>query len=126
MADGIQIKIDGIKELQNAFQGIENDMQDIVSKAVSQGSAVVVRAAQINVHVVTGNLRRSTKELHQIVSATRVESQVGSAMSYAREEEFRVDGRGSHSFLRLALDDSEAKIKAAMEDAIRSRLARYS
>lgn len=125
MVDGISIQIEGVAELQHAFQMIDNDLQDILSKAVSQGSAVVERAAQTRVHVITGNLKRSIKEMKKIESKTRVESQVGSDMSYANAEEFRVGGGGSHAFLRPALDNNEANIKAAIEQAISSGLARY-
>lgn len=125
MVDGIQVKIDGIKELQNTFKLLDKDMPDILSKAVSQGAAVVERDAKIRVHRITGNLMRSIKELKKVETATRCESQVGSDMSYANAEEYRVDGSGSHAYLRPALDNNEAQIKAAIEQAIATRLARY-
>ncbi len=121
MADGITIKIEGVKELQTKFKLLDKDIQNILSKAVSQGAAIVERDAKIRVHVITGNLRRSLTELQQIKSPTRVESQVGSTVPYAPVEEFRP----GHEYLRPALDENEAQIKAAIEQAITARLGAY-
>lgn len=125
MVDGITIKIDGVKELQNTFKLLNSDMQDILSKAVSQGAIIVERDAKLRVHRVTGNLMRSIEEHQTVKSSTRIESQVSTTVPYAAAEEFRVDSRGSHAYLRPALDENEAQIKAAIEQVIATRLERF-
>lgn len=121
MVDGISVEIKGVKELQSTFKLLDQDMQDILSKAVSQGSAVIENSAKTKVHVLTGNLRRSLREIKKTESPTKVESQVGSSVEYAAAEEFRP----GHEYLRPAMDENEAEIEAAIEQSITSRLARY-
>ena len=127
MADGITIKIEGIKELQNTFKLIDKDIQDIVSRAVRDGGQVVKNSAKAHVHVISGRLRNSIDELHVIKSENKTEVQIGSGVPYAAVEEFRVGGKypGSHSYLRWALDNSESQVIATIEHSIESRLKRY-
>jgi len=119
VADGITVKIDGIKELQSKFKLIENDIQDILSKSVSQGAAVIEREAKQIVHVDTGRLRNSIREIKTESSATRAESQVGTDVEYGPDVEFR------YPYLRPAIDNNEDEIKDAVEMSIKSRLAGY-
>lgn len=121
MSDGFKIEIKGLKELQSTFKLLDQDMQSILSDAVTRGALVVENSAKTRVHVLTGNLRRSIRELKKVESPTKAESQVGSSVEYAATEEFRP----GHEYLRPAIDDNEAAIKAAIESAITSRLARY-
>jgi hypothetical protein len=121
VADGIRIEIKGIKELQNKFKLLDADIQNILSKAVSQGAAVVERDAKMRVHVLTGNLRRSITEHQNVISPTRIESQVGSSVIYAAAEEFRP----GHEYLRPALDENQEAIKAAIYQSIWDRLQRF-
>ena len=125
MVDGLTIKIEGIAELQSKFQILDSEIQSILSKAVSQGSAIVEREAKIKVHVITGNLRRSLTVIKKIESPNRVECQIGSTVPYAAAEEFRVDSRGSHAYLRPALDENEAQIQAAIESSIAKALGAF-
>lgn len=119
MVDGITVKIDGIKELQSKFKLIENDIQDILSQSVSQGAAVIEREAKQIVHVRTGRLRNSIREIKTQSSATRAESQVGTDVEYGPDVEFR------YPYLRPAIDNNEDEIKDAVEMSIKSRLAGY-
>jgi len=127
VADGITIKIEGVKELQNTFKLIEKDIQDIIAEAVQDGGEVVKTAAKGKVHVISGDLKNSIDVLHVDKSENKVEVQVGSGKSYAEVEEFRVGGKypGPHSYLRWALDNSENEVEAAIKKAIETRLARY-
>ena len=121
MADSITVKVEGINELQAKFKELDNGAQKILSQAVSAGAAVVERDAKMRVHVITGNLRRSIKELQKIESSGKIESQVGSDIEYAAIEEFRP----GHQYLRPALDENEAAIQAAFEAKIKQLLGRY-
>lgn len=121
MTDSISMEVKGIKELQGTFKLLDSDMQKILSQAVSQGAAVIENSAKTRVHVLTGNLRRSIREVKKIESPTKAESQVGSSVEYAAAEEFRP----GHEYLRPAIDENEAEIKAAIENSITARLARY-
>lgn len=127
MSDGIQIKIEGVKELQNTFKLISKDIEGIVSDATREGGNVVKTSAKEHVHVVTGNLRDSINELHVIKSENKTEVQIGSTLPYAEVEEFRVGGAypGSHSYLRWALDMKENEIVSAIENRLTAGLARY-
>lgn len=128
MADGITIKVDGIKELQNTFKLLERDVLDIIAKPIEDGGQVVKTASVGHVHVVTGWLRSHIGILHVIKSENKVEVQVGVSLSevpYAEIEEFRMGGSNSHSYLRWALDNSEAQVEAAIKQSLESRLVRY-
>ena len=119
MTDSITVKIEGIKELQSKFKLIENDIQEILSQSVSQGAAVVEREAKQIVHVDTGRLRNSIREIKTESSATRAESQVGTDVEYGTDVEFR------YPYLRPAIDNNEAEITDAVERSIKSRLSGY-
>lgn len=127
MADGITIKIDGIKELQNTFKLISDDILDIIADAVEDGGEIVKNGAKAKVHVVSGNLKQSIDILHTEKSKDKVEVQIGSGLPYAAKEEFRVGGKypGSHSYMRYSLDTNEAAVEAAIKNKISSRLTRY-
>lgn len=142
MADAFRIEVKGIKELQNKFKQLDMDLQQALFEAVSSGAAVVVREAKINSerggdefpHRITGNLMRSIKEVRIKGSGTRVESQVGSTMKYARRLEkgfMDVDrlGRRYHQpprpFLIPALDENEAQVIEAFEKKIEEIIRRY-
>jgi HK97 gp10 family phage protein len=127
VADGITIKIDGIKELQNTFKLISKDIEGIVSEATRDGGNVVKTAAKGHVHVITGRLKNSIDELHVIKSENKTEVQIGSTVPYAEVEEFRVGGKypGPHSYLRWALDNSEAQVEATIKQSLEYRLVRY-
>lgn len=128
------VKIEGIKELQATFKQLDNELQNALSEAVSAGAAVVERDAKMRVVRVTGNLANSIKELQQIKSGGRVESQVGSDMEYAARIEFgytgpdklgRIFHQGAQPYLRPALDENKAEIQAAFEKKIQQIIARY-
>ncbi|MDD4521686.1 MAG: HK97 gp10 family phage protein [Methanosarcina sp.] len=125
MADGIKIEIKGISELQNAFKALDQDIQGILSDAVSQGAAVVERSAKQKVRVKTGNLRNSIGEMKKTSSSTRVESQVGTDVEYGPANEFGTRRMPAQPYLRPAIDENEAQIKAAIEQAISSRLGGF-
>lgn len=142
MADAFRIEVKGIKELQNTFKQIDLELQQALYEAVSSGAAVVVREAKLNSerggdefpHRITGNLMRSIKEVRIKGLGTRVESQVGSTMKYARRLEkgfMDVDrlGRRYHQpprpFLRPALDENEAEVIEAFEKKIEEIIRRY-
>jgi len=142
MADAFRVEVKGIKELQNTFKQIDLEFQQVMSEAVSAGSMVVVREAKLNSerggdefpHRITGNLMRSIKEIRKKEAGTKVESQVGSTMKYARRLEkgfMDVDslGRRYHQqprpFLRPALDENEAEVVEAFEKKIAEVLSRY-
>lgn len=142
MADAFRVEVKGIKELQNTFKQIHLEFQQVLSEAVSAGSMVVVREAKLNSerggdefpHRITGNLMRSIKEIRKKEAGTKVESQVGSTMKYARRLEkgfMDVDklGRRYHQpprpFLRPALDENEAEVVEAFEKKIEEIIRRY-
>jgi len=134
MTDTFKVEVKGIKELQNTFKIIEKDLQDILSKAVSQGAAVVEKDAKMRVVVKTGTLRRSIREIKKVRSPTRAESQVGTDIKYAARVEFGYTGpdkRGrkfhqvAQPYLRPALDNNKDKINSTVEAYIANALARY-
>jgi hypothetical protein len=86
---------------------------------VSAGAAVVERDAKIRVHVVTGNLRRSIKELKKVESSGKVESQVGTDVIYGPSVEYR------KPYLRPALDENTSEIEKAIEMKIQQIIGRY-
>jgi HK97 gp10 family phage protein len=130
MGDMFQVKVKGLKELEQKFKEIDISMQKVLAEATAQGAAVVAREAKINSrkggddfpNKITGNLMRSIKPLYVIMEPTRCEIQVGSAMIYARRLEYGFmdkdkRGRQFHQkprpFLRPALDENEAKVQRA-------------
>lgn len=86
---------------------------------MSAGAAVVERDAKIRVPVVTGNLRRSIKELRQTKSSGKVGSQVGTDVVYGPSVEYR------KPYLRPSLDENESEIKRAIELKMKLILGRY-
>lgn len=86
---------------------------------MSAGAAVVERDAKLRVPVVTGNLRRSIKELRQTKSSGKVESQVGTDVVYGPSVEYR------KPYLRPALDENEGEIERAIETKLKTILGRY-
>ncbi len=142
MAETFKLKVEGIKELQAAFDKLDKEFQGALADAVSQAAAVVEREAKANSerggssfpHRITGNLMNSIKEIRQNSQPGRVESQVGSDMVYAPRLEYGfmdVDRLGRRynqhprPFLRPALDDNEAEIQAAFEKAFKEILRKY-
>lgn len=142
MGETFKIKVEGIKELQAAFDSLERELQEALVDAVTQAAIVVEREAKANSekggdafpHRITGNLMNSIKELRQMVGPGRVESEVGTAMEYGPRLEYGfmdVDRLGRRynqhprPFLRPALDENEAEIQAAFEKAINAAIAKY-
>ena len=125
MTEGLTIKVEGIKELQAKFKVLDVSIQNIMSQAVSQGAAVVERDAKQRVRVRTGRLRNSIREMKQTKTASRVESQVGTDVEYGPANEFGSARLSAQPFLRPAIDNNEAEIVAAVEQAIVSVLGRY-
>lgn len=132
--DFFKIEVKGIKELQNTLKSIDNELQDILSKAVSQGAAVVEKDAKMRVVVKTGTLRRSIREIKTIRSPTRAESQVGTDIKYAARIEFGYTGpdrrgrtfhQGARPYLRPALDENKNEITQAVNSYIENALARF-
>ena len=119
MADAFTVELKGLKELQSKFKSLDSELQNALSEAVSAGAAVVERDAKIRVHVLTGNLQRSIKEIKKIESAGKVESQVGTDVVYGPSVEYR------YPYLRPALDENEAQIERAIETKLKMILGRY-
>lgn len=125
MADMFTVKIEGVKELQSKFKALDNELQTVLSQAVSAGAAVVDRDAKIRCPVDTGTLRRSIREMKQNKSPGRIESQVGTDIEYAHAVEFGTDRQRAQPYLRPALDENTQEIQAAFETRLRQLLGRY-
>lgn len=142
MAEMFKIKVEGVKELQAKFDGIERELEKALADAVSQAAIVVEREAKANSerggnsfpHRITGNLMNSIKELRQISQPGRVESQIGTAVEYGPRLEYgfmdtdrlgRRFNQRPRPFLRPALDENEAEIQAAFEKSINAVLVKY-
>lgn len=119
MTNMFTVELKGLKELQSKFRALDGELQDALSEGVSAGAAVVERDAKILVHVKTGNLRRSIKEIKKIKSSGRVESQVGTDVVYGPPVEFR------YPYLRPALDENESEIERAIETKLKMIIGRY-
>lgn len=119
MSDGLTVELKGLKELQSKFRVLDDALQAALLEGVSAGAAVVERDAKIRVPVVTGNLRRSIKELRKNKSSGKVESQVGTDVVYGPPVEYR------KPYLRPALDENESAIEQAIELKLKLILGRY-
>jgi len=119
VANTFTVDVKGLKELQSKFKSLDSELQNALSEAVSAGAAVVERDAKIRVHVLTGNLQRSIKEIKKIESSGKVESQVGTDVVYGAPVEYR------YPYLRPALDENEAQIERAIETKLKMILGRY-
>lgn len=142
MADVFKLKIEGLKELKNAFRELDAEFSDILADAVSEAAAVVEREAKLNSerggdnfpHRITGNLMNSIKEIRVTKKKYYVESQVGSDMVYAPRLEFGFVGTDKlgrrynqrpRPYLRPALDENTVQIQKAFELKVQSLVSRY-
>jgi HK97 gp10 family phage protein len=142
MADVFKLKIEGLKELKNAFRELDAEFSDILADAVSEAAAVVEREAKLNSerggdnfpHRITGNLMNSIKEIRVTKKKYYVESQVGSDMVYAPRLEFGFVGTDKlgrrynqrpRPYLRPALDENTVQIQKAFQLKVDNLLRRY-
>jgi len=120
VAEGFTINITGIPELQAKLEVVSAEIKTVLADSLETAGIMVESDAKRRVHVITGRLRDSIREINKIDSGDKIEVQIGSDVPYAEQEEFRVGGKypGSHAYLRPALDENEQKLIDVIESKI--------
>lgn len=119
-------------DMARRFEQLADDMQeDILKTAAGAAAIVVVGSARENVHVVTGNLKRSLHWEVKDSSRSHAIASVGTNVEYARREEFGFVGEDSlgraysfrgHPYLRPALRNNRTLVRRVIADVIRDAL----
>lgn len=118
MAEGIDVEVTGIIEVQRKMTQIATDLYGVpMVDAFRRASLLVTRDARINAPVDTGRLRASiTPEV--IADETMMQGIVGSNVTYAPYQELGTRFMQGKFYLRRALEANTASIIQEINDAV--------
>lgn len=140
MANGVSVKVEGLRELGERMRGLSEQVNNRIARAATAAGAVVIRnAAQAKVPVDTGNLKKniivkrlpkgeSSLTSEHIVTVrqgklTKKQKDKGLEDAYyGKFVEYGTAKMPARPYLRPAFDQNKEKAVEAIKDRIKKRI----
>ena len=127
-----KIKIEGIPELQKAFEAKRKEIEEAVIRDLGEGADVIIASAKSKVHNISGELSRAINKDKIWNKNGKISIHVGVEVSgvfsadgyYARFVEKGTSKMKAHPYLRPAFNENKAKISNKIESDLKGIIGR--